>query len=121
MIFNEQMNPFDYEQYCALLLQNGGWDAQATQKSGDQGADVIATKGRIKIIIQCKLYNTTVGNSAVQQVYTAKKFQEAQAAVVVTNSTFSKSARQAAAATGVYLTHHIQLVATANKIFSEKN
>ncbi|ATJ90637.1 MULTISPECIES: restriction endonuclease [Acetobacter] len=114
--FDPRMNPFDYEQYCALLLRGDGWDAQATQKSGDQGADVIAQKNGVKIVVQCKLYTGTVGNDAVQQAYTAQTFQGAQAAIVATNSTFSTSARQAAATTGVCLIHHAQLVDTADEI-----
>ncbi|MGD7069271.1 restriction endonuclease [Acetobacter sp. AAB5] len=116
-VFDPRMDPFDYEQYCALLLKNAGWNAQATKQSGDQGADVIAQKEGLKIVVQCKLYSGTVGNAAVQQVYTAKTHQGAQAAIVVTNSTFSASAREAAATTGVYLIHHAQLVDTADEIF----
>lgn len=115
-IFDPRMNPFDYELHCALLLRSGGWDAEATQKSGDQGADVIAQKNGVKIVVQCKLYTGTVGNDAVQQAFTAQTFQGAQAALVVTNSIFSTSARQASATTGVYLIHHAQLVDTADQI-----
>ena len=119
--FDPRMDPFDYEEHCALLLKSAGWTAQATQKSGDQGADVIAVKNNIKIVVQCKLYTGTVGNDAVQQVYTAQNFQSAQAAIVVTNSTFSKSARQASATTGVHLIHHSQLIETANGIYNQLN
>ncbi|MFT9025915.1 restriction endonuclease [Acetobacter indonesiensis] len=115
-VFDPRMDPFDYEQFCSLLLRSAGWNSQATQKSGDQGADVIAQKNGIKIVIQCKLYSGTVGNDAVQQAYTAKTFQGADAAMVVTNSAFSIPARQAAATTGVYLIHHTQLIDTANDI-----
>ncbi|MCG4256930.1 restriction endonuclease [Acetobacter senegalensis] len=115
-VFDPRMNPFDYELHCALLLRADGWDAEATQKSGDQGADVIAQKMGIKIVVQCKLYTGTVGNDAVQQAFTAQTFQGAQAALVVTNSEFSTSARQASATTGVYLIHHTQLVDTAGQI-----
>lgn len=115
-IFDPRMNPFDYELHCALLLRADGWDAEATQKSGDQGADVIAQKNGIKLVVQCKLYTGTVGNDAVQQAFTAQTFQGAQAALVVTNSTFSTSARQASATTGVYLIHHAQLADTADQI-----
>lgn len=116
-VFDPRMDPFDYEQYCALILRNAGWDAQATKQSGDQGADVIAQKEGVKIVVQCKLYSGTVGNAAVQQVYTAKTHRGAQAALVVTNSTFSASAREAAATTGVYLIHHAQLADTADEVF----
>ncbi|MFS8366262.1 restriction endonuclease [Acetobacter oryzifermentans] len=47
----------------------------------------------------------------------ATKQSDDQGAIVVTNSTFSAPAREAAATTGVYLIHHAQLVDTADKIF----
>lgn len=119
-VFDPRMDPFHYEQYCALLLQTAGWDAYATQKSGDQGADVIATKHGVKIVIQCKLYTNTVGNDSVQQVYTAQRFQGAQGAIVVTNSAFTQSAKQAASSTGVILAHHAQLVDVAEGLLASR-
>ncbi|MCP1241747.1 restriction endonuclease [Acetobacter lambici] len=116
-VFDIRMNPFDYELHCALLLKQSGWDAHATQKSGDQGADVIARKGNVRIVVQCKLYSGTVGNDAVQQAFSAQKFQGAQGAIVATNSTFSQSARQAASATGVLLVHHTQLCGAAEELY----
>ena len=116
--FNSRMNPFDYEQHCALILKNGGWDAYTTPKSGDQGADVIARKGSVTIVIQCKLYSGKIGNSAVQQAYAAKAFHHAQAALVVSNAMFTPAAKQAAAMTGVHLVHHRELLDTAAKIYS---
>ncbi|KXV02892.1 restriction endonuclease, partial [Gluconobacter potus] len=48
-VFDPQMDPFDYERHCALLLEQAGWDARVTQASGDQGADIIATKSGRKM------------------------------------------------------------------------
>ncbi|MCH4026207.1 MAG: restriction endonuclease [Acetobacter fabarum] len=120
-VFDTRMSPFDYEQHCALILSNAGWDAHATQKSGDQGADVIARKGNVRIVVQCKLYSGTVGNDAVQQAFAAQNFQGANGAIVATNSTFSQSARQVAATTGVILVHHTQLPTAAEEIYNRTN
>lgn len=120
-VFDVRMSPFDYEQHCALILSNAGWDAHATQKSGDQGADVIARKGNVRIVVQCKLYSGTVGNDAVQQAFSAQNFQGANGAIVATNSTFSQSARQIAATTGVILVHHTQLPTAAEEIYNRTN
>lgn len=120
-VFDIRMSPFDYEQHCALILSNAGWDAHATQKSGDQGADVIARKGNVRIVVQCKLYSGTVGNDAVQQAFAAQNFQGANGAIVATNSTFSQSARQVAATTGVILVHHTQLPTAAQEIYNRTN
>ncbi|MFT8419578.1 MAG: restriction endonuclease [Acetobacter sp.] len=118
-VFDIRMSPFDYELHCALILKQYGWDAHATPKSGDQGADVIARKGNVRIVVQCKLYSGTVGNDAVQQAFAAQKFQGAQGAIVATNSTFSQSARQAAAATDVLLVHHAQLPNAAEALYRQ--
>lgn len=117
-IYDPRMDPFDYEQYCALLLRADGWEAHATQKSGDQGADVIATKEGCKIVVQCKLYSKSVGNDAVQQAFTARTHTGSAAAIVATNSTFTKAAYEASATTGVFLIHHAQLVETCDRILS---
>lgn len=107
--FDTRMDPIDYERHCALLLRQAGWDARVTQASGDQGADVIATRNGKKIVVQCKLYSQPVGNKAVQEVYTAKQHQRADAALVVSNAGYTPQARQLANTTGVYLLHHQEL------------
>ena len=69
------------------------------------GADIIAEKDDRRVVIQCKFYNGTVGNKAVQEAYAAAAFQDAPYAVVVTNSVFTKSAHQLAHKNGVLLMH----------------
>jgi restriction system protein len=99
----------EYEKVCANILLDAGWNVRLTQASGDQGADIIAEKTGRRLVVQCKYYNQTVGNKAVQEVFAAKEFQSANIAAVVTNNSFSTSARQLAAVTGVLLLHHDQL------------
>ncbi len=102
-------DPYDYEAGVAKELESLGWTARATSGSGDQGVDVIATKQGIKLVIQCKLYSQPVGNSAVQEIHAAKGFERADIAAVVTNTSFTKSAKQLATALNVHLLHHDQL------------
>lgn len=102
-------DPYEYEQLIAEEMRRLGWDAHATQGSGDQGADVVATDGDVKIIFQAKLYSTPVGNKAVQEVAAAKGFYGASKAVVVSNNGFTKSARQLAESLDVLLLHHDEL------------
>jgi restriction system protein len=99
----------EYELYCREVLQEAGWRALLTPGSGDQGADIIAEKEDQRVVIQCKFYNGTVGNKAVQEAYAAAAFQDAPYAVVVTNSVFTKSAHQLAHKNGVLLMHHTDL------------
>lgn len=96
-------NPYDFEQNCANILKEQGWNARATQKSGDQGVDVVANKNGITIVFQCKLYSSAVGNAAVQEIFSGKAFYDAQYAAVVSNNNYTKSARLLAKNCGVLL------------------
>lgn len=107
--FNKDMSPFEYETFCAQQLSIAGWETNVTKRSGDQGCDIIAEKEGRRIVIQCKLYNQPVGNKAVQEVFAAQEFHRANAAYVVSNSTFTKSAYQLASSLGVELIHHERL------------
>ena len=110
--YDPRMLPTDYEIFCARQLILSGWDARTTVATGDQGADVIATRDGKKLVVQCKLYASSIGNDAVQQVYSAKKYQEADFAAVVSNQPYTRSARQLADSNGVKLLHHDQLQGT---------
>lgn len=103
------INPVQYEHHCAALLSNSGWNTRVTQASGDQGIDVIATYGNVKAVLQCKKYSQPVGNAAVQEIIAGKQFEQAHIAAVVSNATYTASAKQLANATNVYLLHHDEL------------
>lgn len=103
------MSPTDFERSCAEALGWAGWDASTTKGSGDQGIDVVARRGADTLVLQCKLYTSTVGNKAVQQVIAGRAYAAAQYAAVVSNAPFSKAARQLADRTGVLLLHHSDL------------
>lgn len=97
------ISPYEFEKECARILNKKGFNARATKGSGDQGVDVLAEKNNIKIAIQCKQYSKPVGNKAVQEVIAGKNFYNAQYAAVVSNASFTPSARKLAAKCGVIL------------------
>ncbi len=107
--YRDDMTGYEYEKYCADLFTYFGWNARTTKKSGDYGADVIATKDGIKIVAQCKKWKGSVGFDAVKEVFTAKTINKADYAIVITNSHFSKAAKQGAKDTGVILIRHPEL------------
>jgi hypothetical protein len=92
-----------FENYCIALLEGRGWSCDPTPKSGDQGADIVASRGPIKLVIQCKDYKGSVGNDSVQQIIAAKTYYNAQIAAVLTNSKYTSSAKSLAESTGVLL------------------
>lgn len=108
-VFADNIDPYEYEHLCASILKNNGWKAQATQRSGDQGVDVIAEKGDLKVAIQCKKYSQPVGNKAVQEAYAGKGWASATHAVVISNASYTPSAHQLAERLKVHLLHHDQL------------
>jgi len=107
--FDKNMTPYEYEHYCASLLQDQGWKARATQASGDQGVDVVAERNGIKVAIQCKMYKQPVGNKAVQEIRTGVEFIDADFGAVVATNGFTRSAKELANKTGVILLHHSEL------------
>ena len=89
----KSLDGFQFENDMAdILLNNGFTDVLVTQKSGDFGADITATKDEVKYVIQCKYYTSAVGIKAVQESYSAKDFYNAHVAVVATNNVFTKAA-----------------------------
>ncbi len=100
-----------YERYCAARLREAGWNARATPASGDQGADIVAEHGGVRLVVQCKRYGKPVGNAAVQEIAAALPYWSADMAAVVSNAGFTPAARRLAAATGVELLHHDELAA----------
>ena len=109
-------NPYEFEQKCAQILNENGWDARATSKSLDQGVDVIAEKDGIMVVIQCKLYNKPVGNKAVQEIIAGRDFYKADFAVVASNSTYTISARQLAQNCNVLLMNVDELKTLSERI-----
>jgi len=83
----------DFETAVGRILLEHGWYVSATAATGDQGADIIASKGERRVIIQAKRYSGAVGNKAVQEVVGAIPFYDGTEGCVVTNSTFTPSAR----------------------------
>lgn len=89
----DTMTGEEFETYCAdLLRENDFTDVLLTKHTGDHGVDITARKDGIVYAIQCKCYSSTVGNAAIQQAYSGKQLYNADIAVVMTNSHFTKQA-----------------------------
>jgi HJR/Mrr/RecB family endonuclease len=104
----------DFELFCAEELRRAGWKAKLTRVTGDQGADLVAEKRGISIVLQCKYYSRPVGNKAVQEVVAARAHEHADHAAVVSNSAYTAAAEQLAQTNSVFLLHHSQLAKLDN-------
>ncbi|MEO6805428.1 MAG: restriction endonuclease [Edaphobacter sp.] len=103
--FSDDMTPPEFEVFCAEELSRAGWNAHVTKQSGDQGTDVVAEKGEMRVVVQCKLYSQPVGNKSVQEIAAAKAHYQARYGVVVTNNRYTLAAEQLASTNKILLLH----------------
>lgn len=90
-----------FEQHLAEAFRLHGYDVKPTGQTGDQGVDLIVTMaGGRRVAVQAKCYTGAVGNDAVQQAFAGKAFHGCDACVVVTNSEFTRAARELASKIG---------------------
>lgn len=91
-------NGYEYEEWVAKSLRRKGYrNVEVTSKSGDYGADIVATDPHgNRVCIQCKFYSSPVGLSAVQEIVTAKAKYQCTKAAVYTNSQFTRQAKELA-------------------------
>ena len=111
MLRFDEMDGHEFEQFCAnVLRQNEFENVSVTSGSGDQGIDIIAYKDGIKYGIQCKCYNSDIGNKAVQEVYAGKTYYNCHVGIVLTNRDFTRSAIDLAKKDGIALWNRTKLL-----------
>lgn len=93
------IDPYEFEHFVADLWGRDGWETTVSEEANDRGVDVIAEQHETinhKLSIQAKRYgqDNHVGRPKIQQYYALKEQDtDADAAVVVTTSGFTKGAR----------------------------
>lgn len=94
----DHMKGGQFEQFLAVYFRDLGYKILPHRGSaGDKGADLIliAPDGR-KIVVQAKRYSGKVPFDAIQQVHTARSLYGANAAIIISNTFFTKQARETA-------------------------
>jgi len=99
-----QLDPFRFELEVAMLFRCMGYEARATQRSGDGGVDVFATYRNRRYVIQCKRYRHPVPPGAIRELATAARDYDADEAIFVTTSRFTEGCQEEASR------HDIQLI-----------
>jgi len=87
----------EFEIFVAKWLKREGYVNIQLTEHYDLGVDVIAEKDGIKYGVQVKHYTNMVKIEAVRQVVVALKLYKCDRAMVITNSYFSRPAKQLAA------------------------
>lgn len=91
----DMMSGNEFEEYTTFLLAKHQFQKiRQTKAHGDQGIDVIASKNGVTYGIQCKRWKKNVGNKAIQEVYAGIGYYALDKAIVLTNSSFTDSAKQ---------------------------
>jgi restriction system protein len=90
------MDGLEFEKYVATLLRDRGFTDVALTEKYDYGVDIIAVKDGIRWGVQTKRHKDMVGVDAIRQVVTALNHYKCQRAMVVTNSFFSRFAKNTA-------------------------
>lgn len=103
------MDGHDYEYLVAKYLRGHGYTGvKVTKGSGDFGVDVTAHKAGHKYAVQCKYYSSPVSLGAIQEAVAGKALYNCDRAMVVTNSTFTRAARELANANNVLLLENVR-------------
>ena len=97
------MSGLEFEKFISKFFTDLGYDTEITKASGDQGIDILAKREGFLVAIQAKCYNGMVGNHAIMEAVAGMKYYNANKCMVVTNSTFTKSAIELAKANNVEL------------------
>jgi restriction system protein len=100
----DHMDGLDFEQYvCRLMERQGYRDVHNVRGSADFGVDVIATWTGIRYAVQVKRYKGNVSRRAISDAVAGKYHFNCDAAMVVTNSYFTKGAKELAQSTNCTL------------------
>ena len=94
---------------------------EKTPTTGDQGADLVISSPTKKIVVQAKYYSSTVGNSAVQEVFSAKSYYDADECIVVSQNGYTSSAKVLASKTGVFLVTTEDFIEILKEIANDLN
>lgn len=116
----DQMEGRDFERYLRYLFRDLGYQTTRTPVTGDFGADLILLKDGFKIAVQAKRYKKPVGIKAVQEVHSSLLKYDCDKAIAITNSTFTKAAKDLAEHTKVELWDREKLEEVINSVKKSK-
>ncbi|MCM3759547.1 restriction endonuclease [Alkalihalobacillus oceani] len=108
----DRMTGYEFEEYLYVLLTALDYETFLTKKSRDFGADLLFydTYDQ-KTVVQAKRLADPLGLTAVQEVYAAKAYYEADKALIITTApSLTESCRKLASAAKVTIVDREQLV-----------
>jgi hypothetical protein len=115
--FWKQLSGTEFEKHLAALLTDTGFTVKHVGGKGDEGADLIITGERVKIVVQCKAFSKPVGPGPVRDLYGALMHHQANEAWLVSLEGFSDAAVSFAAGKAIRLLPITAFLGAAGKQF----
>jgi len=88
------MNGHEFNDYIVKIYRAMDYTCKNLPKSGDRGADFLAEKDGFSYVIQTKRWKNKISDPTIQKLVGAKSWYGADKAICVTNSDFTKPAKQ---------------------------
>ena len=114
----DRMTGREFEEFLAKLFKQLGYQVMLTKASADYGADLVIQKQGIKVVVQVKRKQSSVGIEAVQQVVAAIAHYQANLGMVITNSKFTENAKNLAVSNKVELWDREDLKNVFKKVYN---
>lgn len=106
-----KMQPYEFEEYIAILFSKLGYSAKVVGHSHDGGFDVLAIKNGIEHYIQCKRYKEVVGEPYIRDFYGALAGKLVRGeGYFITTSRFTLEAKKFATGKPIELIDEFRLV-----------
>lgn len=99
----DAMSGREFEDFLSVYFRSLGYRVEETPASNDYGVDLLCWDREECIAVQAKRYTGTVGVHAVQELLSGMAYYQTEQGLVVTNSYFSRQARELAEKGGVAL------------------
>lgn len=103
----------DYRRHCIAMLDAAGWQTSVREVDGKDTPDLVAERDGRVMALQCLPMEPAVDEDAIDCACMARERQRADIAAVVTNASFTGSAKRLALQTGVVLLHADELASFA--------
>lgn len=113
-------HPTDFEEYCAKIFRNMGYNVTVTPAVNDGGYDLILDNGSGNYVVECKCFSSEnkVGRPLIQKLVGANQEANASGMIFITTSDYTKTAVEYANITGVELINGEQLIELSTSYLS---
>jgi restriction system protein len=101
---------------CAAMFRRSGFEVRMTDASRDDDAEFLAMVMDARLVVHCTRHSSAIDGEAVQEAAAARRFYDAQSAMIISAQGFTASARQLARKTAVMLVDDRDLPAFLGRV-----